>query len=132
RVAARWLQGALEAATSPFPSPRRTRIPINVTVPAIDPDTAHRLVRESGCSTAKVKVAEPGEDSGRELERLEAVRHALGTDGRLRVDANAGWDVPTAVARIEAMAHLDIEYVEQPVATVDEMADIRRKVTVRI
>ena len=89
-----WWRAAREAADVGWPAPVRTRIPVNVTVPAVDAETAHRIVRESGgCRTAKVKVAEPGQSLADEIARLEAVRDALGTGGRIRVDANAAWDV---------------------------------------
>jgi len=74
RVAAPWWQAALEAAESGWPVPRRDRVPVNVTVPAVDPGAAHDLVLRSGCTTAKVKVAEPGQQPGDDLARLEAVR----------------------------------------------------------
>jgi len=129
-VAARWLAAALEAACVGLPEPKRDRIAVNVTVPAVDPDTARRLVRASKARTAKVKVAEPGQTEGDDLARLEAVREALGPDGKLRVDANAAWDVPTAEERIRHMAVYGLEYVEQPVATIEEMRRLRREVDV--
>ncbi len=67
-----------------------------MTVPAVGPEQAHRIVAASGCRTAKVKVAERGQPAGADLDRVAAVRDALGPRGRIRVDANGGWDVPTA------------------------------------
>ena len=59
-IAVDWLRCAIEAATKAWPEPLRDSIPVNVTVPAVDPQRAHDIVVESSCSTAKVKVAEPG------------------------------------------------------------------------
>lgn len=129
-VAARWLASALEAACVGLPEPKRDRVPVNVTVPAVDPETARRLVESSGCRTAKVKVAEPGQGESEDLARLEAVRDALGPDGKVRVDVNAAWDVPTAAERIDRMAEFGLEYVEQPVPTIEEMRELRRRVDV--
>jgi O-succinylbenzoate synthase len=123
---ARWLAAALEAADEGWPEPRRTRIPVNVTVPAVSPETAHAIVRASGCRTAKVKVAEPGQSDGDDLARVEAVRDALGPGGRVRVDANGAWDVETAVRMLRALGEL--EYAEQPCATLDELAAVRARV----
>ena len=111
-----------------------TRVPVNVTVPAVDPETAHRITRDGGCRTAKVKVAEPGQTLADDEARLEAVRDALGPDGRIRVDANGGWDVDAAVAAIAALdrAAGGLEYVEQPCATVEDLAAVRRRVDVPI
>ena len=127
---ARWLAAASEAATVPWPEPQRTVIPVNVTVPAVDPPTAAELVRRSGCRTAKVKVAEPGQTLADDVERVAAVRDALGSAGRIRIDANAAWDVASASLAITRLASADLEYVEQPVATLPEMRDLRRRVPV--
>jgi O-succinylbenzoate synthase len=130
--ASRWLAAAIEAATTPPPPPRRDRIPVNTTVPAVDAATAHDLVARSGCATAKVKVAETGQDLSTDVERVAAVRDALGPDGHVRVDANGAWDVESAVL---AIARLDraaggLEYVEQPCRTLEELREVRRRVDV--
>src|SRR3954453_17224951 len=92
-----WWRCAREAADEGWPAPVRDRVEVNVTVPAVEPEHAHRIVTESGARTAKVKVAEKGQDPAQDLARVEAVRDALGPDGRVRVDANGGWDVDGAV-----------------------------------
>jgi O-succinylbenzoate synthase len=132
--ASRWLAAAREAANRPFPAPVRDRVPVNTTVPAVDPRVAHDLVARSGCTTAKVKVAEPGQDLAADVDRVAAVREALGPDGAIRVDANGAWDVATAVLAIGRLdtAAGGLEYVEQPCATLAEMADVRRRVDVRL
>jgi O-succinylbenzoate synthase len=124
-VSARWLAAAREVASTPGPEPVRTKIPVNVTVPALSPEDAHSLVKSSGCSTAKVKVAE-GDDEA----RVEAVRDALGPSGNLRIDANGSWNVETATSTIRSLSRYDLEYVEQPVATLEEMAQLRKLVDV--
>lgn len=130
--AARWLAAAREAAAGDWPAARRTSVPVNTTVPAVDPGTAHRLVARSGCGTAKVKVAEAGETLTDDLARCEAVRDALGPHGRLRVDANGAWDVDGAATALAALDRFDLEYAEQPVATLTEMAALRRRVDVAL
>lgn len=130
--AARWLTAAREAATRPWPAPRRSRIAVNTTVPAVDPSTAARLVAGSGCTTAKVKVAEPGQSLAEDRERVAAVRDVLGVHGRLRIDANGAWDVATAALAIARLDRYDLEYVEQPVATLEEMRALRAQVGVPI
>lgn len=131
-VAARWLAAALESACGVLADPVRSRVPVNATIPAVDPDTARRLTKEAGCLTAKVKVAEPGQDESDDLARVEAVRETLGPAGMIRVDVNAAWDVATAVARIGRLARFGLEYVEQPVATIEEMRRVREEVDVLI
>ena len=127
-VAARWLASGLESACSAMGPTRRRVIPINVTVPAVGPDVAHRIVVASGASTAKVKVAEFNEGESDDIARLEAVREALGEQGKIRIDANAAWDLDTAIARINRYASVGLEYVEQPVATIEDMARVRQQV----
>jgi O-succinylbenzoate synthase len=128
----RWWAAAVEAACDGWPAPVRDTVPVNVTVPAVDPDRAHAIVTASGCRTAKVKVAEPGQTSADDVARVEAVRDALGPDGAIRVDANAAWDVDTAATRIRELDRVGLEYVEQPVASLAELAALRRRVDVRI
>ncbi|HEY0716734.1 MAG TPA: o-succinylbenzoate synthase [Streptosporangiaceae bacterium] len=130
REAARWLSSALEAATTGWPAPVRDRVPVNVTVPAVGPERAHQITASSGCRTAKVKVAEPGQPEADDIARVEAVRDALGPDGRVRVDANGHWDVPTAVRMLGELGRFSLEYAEQPCATLDELAELRRRVSV--
>ena len=129
-VAARWLDAAVEAATRAWPEPVRHRIPVNVTIPAVGPQQAHDMAAASGCRTAKVKVAEPGQPPSADIERVEAVRDALGPGGHVRVDANGAWDVDTAARMIATLDAFDLEYVEQPCADLEEMAQLRRRIDV--
>jgi O-succinylbenzoate synthase len=133
-VALPWLRCAEEAAAGDWPAPVRDAVPVNVTVPATTPERAHEIVRAGGCTTAKVKVAEAGQTLADDEARLEAVRDALGPGGLVRVDANGGWDVDTAVAAIRLLdrAAGGLEYVEQPCASVEELATVRRAVDVPI
>jgi O-succinylbenzoate synthase len=134
QVAEPWLRCAEEAAAGDWPEPVRDAVPVNVTVPAVGPDAAHGIVARGGCRTAKVKVAEPGQTLADDEARLEAVRDALGPDGRVRVDANGAWSVDDAVAAIGVLdrAAGGLEYVEQPSASVDDLAAVRRRVAVPI
>jgi len=129
---ARWLACALEAAWDGWPAPVRAAVPVNVTVPAVGPEHAHRIVTSSGCRTAKVKVAERGQPAAADLDRVAAVRDALGPGGRIRVDANGGWDVPTAARMLAALGGCGLEYAEQPCATLDELAELRKLVDVPV
>lgn len=123
---ARWLASAMESAYAGWPAPVRARIPVNATVPAIGPEAVPAvLARFPGCTTAKVKVAEPGQALADDLDRVAAVRSALGPAGRIRVDANGGWDVATATDTLSRLAAYGLEYAEQPCATVEELADLR-------
>jgi o-succinylbenzoate synthase len=130
RESARWLASALESAFADWPAPVRERVPVNVTVPATDPDHARRIVLASRCRTAKVKVAERGQADADDIARVEAVRDALGPDGKIRVDANGGWDLDRATAMLRQLDRYGLEYAEQPCATLAELASLRRRVAV--
>lgn len=133
-VAEPWLRCAEEAAAGDWPAPLRDSVPVNVTVPAVGPEQAHAIVTAGGCRTAKVKVAEPGQTLADDQARLEAVRDAIGPDGAVRIDANGGWSVDEAVAAIAVLdrAGGGLEYVEQPSASVEDLAAVRRRVAVPI
>lgn len=129
--AAHWLVSALESAYRRPPAPHRDRIPINATVPAVPaaqvPDV---LAGFPGAHTAKIKVAEPGQTLADDIARVEAARAMV---ARLRVDANGGWTVEQAAAAAAALtATGPLEYLEQPCASVAELAELRRRIDVPI
>ncbi|MDX1887961.1 o-succinylbenzoate synthase [Mycolicibacterium sp. 050158] len=129
--AAHWLASAVEAAYLAPPPPLRQWIPINATVPAVPAERVPEvLARFPGAGTAKVKVAEPGQSLADDLARVDAVREHV---ARVRVDANGGWTIAEAVAACAALtAGGPLEYVEQPCATVAELAELRRLVAVPV
>ncbi len=129
--AAHWLAAALEAAYTRPPRAHRDRIPVNATVPAV---AAHRvpevLARFPGARTAKVKVAEPGQVLADDVARVEAVRALVPT---VRVDANGAWTVEQAVAAAGALSATGpVEYLEQPCATLAELAELRRRIDIPV
>ena len=124
--ASAWLAAAIDFGWNAPPAPLRDHIPVNATVPAVDPDEVRAVLeRFPGCRTAKVKVAASDQTLAQDVARVRAVREALGPEGRIRVDANAGWNVDEAEHAIHALAPFDLEYVEQPCETVEELAEIR-------
>lgn len=111
---------AEEAAGGGWPPPVRSAIPVNGVVPAVGPEEAAALA--AGQAVVKVKVGDPGD-----VDRVAAVRSAIGPHGAIRVDANGAWDVGTALAAIARLAPYDLELVEQPVATMEDLAAVRRR-----
>ncbi len=127
--ASTWLAAAIDFGWSDAPAPVRSSVRVNATVPAVPAaEVAGVLARFPGCRTAKVKVAEPGQVLADDVARVAAARAALGPEGRVRVDANGAWNVDEAEHAVHSLAEFDLEYVEQPCATVDELAEIRRRV----
>lgn len=124
--ASRWLASAIEAAWRPAVPAVREVVPVNATVPAVPPaEVAGVLARFDGCTTAKVKVAHAGQHLADDVARVAEVRSVLGPRGLIRVDANGAWDVDQAHRALGALAPFDLEYAEQPCATVDELVDLR-------
>jgi O-succinylbenzoate synthase len=125
--AARWLAAAVEAAWDGPPEALRDHVPVNATVPAVPPERVGAvLARFPGATTVKVKVAEAGEGPADDLARVAAVREHLGGDGLIRVDANGGWDVLQAREALRRLSAYGLEYAEQPCASVEELAELRR------
>ena len=127
--AATWLAGAIDFGWGTPPVLMRDSIRVNATLPAVTPDkVAGILARFPGCRTVKIKVAEPGQVLADDVARVAEARSVLGPEGRIRIDANGGWNVDEAEHAIHALTRFDLEYVEQPCATVDELSELRTRV----
>jgi len=129
--AAHWLAAALDSAYRMPPPPLRDRIDVNATVPAVPAEQVPDiLARFPGARTAKVKVAEPGQTLDDDIARVDAVRALVSI---VRVDANGAWTLPQAVEAAAALtASGPLEYLEQPCATIEELAQLRRQVDVPV
>jgi o-succinylbenzoate synthase len=127
--AASWLAAAIDYGWQAPPPAHRASIPVNATLPAVNPDRVETVLAAFGpCRTVKVKVAERGQSLADDVARVALVRDLLGPEGRIRVDANGGWNVDEAERAIHALAPYDLEYVEQPCATVAELGELRTRV----
>ncbi|HEX2272913.1 MAG TPA: enolase C-terminal domain-like protein [Acidimicrobiales bacterium] len=123
-------RAAEEAACGTWPAAVRPRVAVNALVPAVGPATAASVAAEAvaaGAGCVKVKVGDL-HDTG----RVAAVRDAVGPRVRLRLDANGAWDVETAVSFLGRLARYDLELVEQPVASLDDLARVRRRLPVPV
>ncbi|NYE21258.1 o-succinylbenzoate synthase [Microbacterium immunditiarum] len=129
REASAWLAAAIDYGWSTQPAAVRDEVSVNATVPAVDaasvPDV---LARFDGCRTAKIKVAQAGQRLADDVARVRAVREAMGPEGRVRIDANAAWNVDAAEHAVRALEEFDLEYVEQPCETIEELAELRRRI----
>jgi O-succinylbenzoate synthase len=123
-----WLAAAIDYGWGPTPTVLRDRIPVNATLPAVGPaEVAGVLSRFAGTRTVKVKVAERGQVLADDVARVRATRAFLGPEGRIRVDANGGWNVDEAERAAHALDPYDLEYLEQPCASVEELAELRAR-----
>lgn len=127
--AATWLAGALDFGWNEPPATLRSTVRVNATLPAVTVSEVPGVLRRfPGCRTVKVKVAEVGQTLADDIDRVAAARQWLGAEGRLRVDANGGWGVDEAERAIRMLAPYDLEYVEQPCATVPELSELRTRI----
>ena len=127
--ASTWLAAAIDFGFASPPAALRDSVHVNATLPAVTgPEVAGVIARFPGCRTVKIKVADPGQHVADDVARVAAAREYLGPDGRIRIDANGGWTVDEAERAIHALAEYDLEYVEQPCASVDELAQVRTRV----
>ncbi|WP_026546400.1 o-succinylbenzoate synthase [Paenarthrobacter nicotinovorans] len=125
----RWLAAALEAGWIGFPTPLRDSIPVNATVPAVPAERVPEILARFGrVDAVKIKVAERGQSLGDDLGRVRAVREAL-PKAAIRVDANGGWDVGQAAEALGKLSALGLEYAEQPVPTIEGLAEVRRRLS---
>ena len=93
-------------------------VPVNATIARADAASAADVAaraRVSGFPCVKLKVGMAASVKA-ECQRVAAVREAMGTGMKLRLDANGAWGVEQAIGTIEALEPYDVEFVEQPVA----------------
>jgi O-succinylbenzoate synthase len=127
-----WLQSAIESATKPWPELHRNKVKVNGTIPALNtPSDIERIVETfPGVNTFKVKV---GDNLSEDIARLAKVR-ALRPKAKLRIDVNGIWSVATAITNLRAIYENlgEIEYVEQPCQSVEELRELKAKLKVNI
>ena len=123
-----WLACAIEAATQPKPKLFRTEVTVNGTIPALnDREELERVVNSfPGVTTFKVKV---GSNTSEDIARINVLR-SLRPNAKLRIDANGLLSVEQAVSLLQLVG--DIEYIEQPCATVEELRELKKRVDVKI
>jgi O-succinylbenzoate synthase len=127
-----WLLSAIEAATKPWPELHHSKVKVNGTIPALNaPSDIERIVETfPGVNTFKIKV---GDNLSEDISRLAKVR-SLRPSAKIRIDVNGSWNVATAVTNLRAIYENigEIEYVEQPCATIAELRELKAKLKLDI
>jgi L-Ala-D/L-Glu epimerase len=114
----------------PLAEPVKDALPVNMTLPAGPPEEVAARARDglaAGYACFKLKVGLPDD-----ADRVAAVRDAVGPWPALRVDANRAWSLEQAVASIRAIEHHDLEFVEQPCRSLEELRQVRGRVSTPI
>ena len=128
-----WLESAIEAADKPLSPALREAIPINATVPASNDEAEVEQILSwyPGVDTVKIKV---GTGIKEDLARIQEVRKHL-PKAEIRVDVNGTWSVKEALSNISAIYEVTgdlLEYVEQPVASLDELKQLKEGMSVDV
>ena len=126
--ASHWLASAIEAATTPRPQLFRTSVAVNGTIPALNDSVQLQTIVESfpAVRSFKIKV---GNNLVEDLARVQIIRQ-LRPEAKIRVDVNGLWSLDQAEAFLTAVG--EIEYVEQPCATIEELKELKRRTSVKI
>ena len=126
--ASHWLASAIEAATTPRPQLFRTSVAVNGTIPALNDTTQLQKIVDSfpGVKTFKVKV---GIDLAEDLARVNTIRE-LQPHAKIRIDVNGLWSIEQAEEFLSSVG--EIEYVEQPCATMEELRELKSRTSVKI
>ena len=126
--ASHWLVSAIEAATTPRPQLFHTSVAVNGTIPALNDSDQLKAIVESfpGVKSFKVKV---GNSPAEDLARVNEIRR-LRPEVRIRIDVNGLWSVDQAEQFLNSVG--DIEYVEQPCATIEELRELKKRISVKI
>ncbi len=126
--AAHWLASAIEAATTPRPQLFRTSVAVNGTIPALNDANQLKAIVESfpGVKSFKVKV---GNNRAEDLARVNQIRR-LRPEAKIRIDVNGLWNIDQAEQFLTSVG--DIEYVEQPCATIEELCELKKRTSVKI
>ncbi|MCX6495999.1 MAG: o-succinylbenzoate synthase [Rhodoluna sp.] len=122
-----WLKAAIEFAFGDIPEPAVNTIKVNATLAAVK-DVRAALEPFGNFEVVKIKVAEKGQTLQDDLDRIHEVRKYY-PEARIRLDANGGYDIETALALANAMYEegVPLEYLEQPVKTIAELAELKLK-----
>lgn len=125
--AATWLAAAIEWGYGNLPIPKRTSVPVNAILPAVSPEDVARILTRAGkFTTVKIKTAEKGQSISDDLARILEVQ-SLYPEAKIRLDANGGFSIAQAMELLEKLVFegIDLEYFEQPVATIAELAEMK-------
>jgi o-succinylbenzoate synthase len=126
-----WLESAIEAADKPLSPALRESIPINATVPASNDESEIEQILSwyPGVDTVKIKV---GTGIQEDLVRIAQVRKHL-PKAKIRIDVNGSWSVKEAALNVNAIYEVTgdlLEYVEQPVTSLDELKQLKEGMSV--
>ncbi len=121
---------------SPSGTAPRATVPVNAVIGTLAPGAAiaaAQEARKNGYRCVKLKVGLGGSIQ-EEIERVAAVRDAIGPAMHLRLDANEGWNLEDAIAILTQCVPYDIQYVEQPLRAHDltGMRALRQAVSIPI
>lgn len=125
----RWLQAALEMAWTKLPDPKTETIEVNAISTSPLSEKAIEIIEASGCKTIKIKLA--GSDLKKDLDFLAEILNYK-QNMVFRIDFNGCLNVEDAAKYCNELNKFNVEYVEQPCASLEETALLKKKTQINI
>jgi o-succinylbenzoate synthase len=127
--ATRWLQAALEMAWTELEKPLSKQVAVNAISTSANPEKSIAILNETGCTTLKIKLT--GLDINKDLILLKQIAQVK-PETTFRIDFNGSLDVKNSLQYFDGFSDLNIEYVEQPCKTVEEVAELKKESQIKI
>ncbi|MFC2102905.1 o-succinylbenzoate synthase, partial [Bacteroidota bacterium] len=105
----------------------KKKIKVNAAIGFMDAEKSAEIAKnllKNGFRTLKIKVGR--KNFQYDYSVIKAIRHKVGSEIKLRIDANGIWNLKDAIANLKTLDDFDIEYAEQPVNTVDDYMELKR------
>ena len=125
----RWLQAALEMAWTDLDKPLSKQVAVNAISTSTDAEKSIAILDETGCTTLKLKLT--GLDVNRDIDLLNQISQAK-PGITFRIDFNGSLDIKNALKYFDSFSSLNIEYVEQPCNTIEELAELKNETNIKI
>jgi len=130
KESSRWLKASLDWLTNPRPEIKTSGVTPNAVLPAVDVDRIEEVLSKfDHLRTIKIKIAEQGEPRTLDLQRIQKVLE-LYPEAKIRLDANGGLSIEQSMELIYWLkqAQVNLDYLEQPVKTVEELTKLRAEI----
>ena len=124
-----WLRAAIDFGWGPLHPQLRGSIAVNATLPVVGKDDVRSILDQyPGCRNVKVKVGGSAKSLDDDAARVKAAREYFGPSAKVWIDAGGAWKVDEAESAIHRLAEYDLEYVEQPCASLADCAAVRERI----
>ncbi|MBT8379468.1 MAG: o-succinylbenzoate synthase [Ignavibacteria bacterium] len=109
----------------------KKEVKVNAAIGFLSPEDAVKKAKEftkAGFDTLKLKTGRENFDD--DLRTIKSVRSAVGSDVKIRIDANGKWNLDSATRNLQQLEELNIEYAEQPVNSIEDFSELKKIVSI--